>query len=384
LQVFLIFTDLIYIDASRYSNTLNRTGVENYSYFLINELIKLAPDEIALISPKRIKLSTNLRSTKSADQSTTVHPTVRQIVIPFPRLWTQIRLSWKLFMNLKIKNLFVPSHLMPLIHPKRTVITIHDVAFKRFPKSYGLLSRTYLDWGTKYAVKHAAHIITPSETTKSDLVKFYKDKPEKITVIPLGFDESKTKHTNFEIKKTLDNYNLQHSSYFLYIGRIETKKNIQTLIKAFDEFSLKNPHIKLVLAGKPGVGGDEILKAAKNNANIIATGFIHNKEKDILLKNCLCFVFPSLFEGFGLPLLEAMQADVPIIASKIPTSYEIAKESALFFKPMEPHALAKLMGQIAENTDLRKKLTAHHKETLKKYSWERCAKKTLKILQKFA
>lgn len=109
--------NMIFIDASRYNNTSQKTGVENYSFFLINELIKLAPEDITLISPRKIDLP------------------VSQIVIPFKRLWTQIRLSWKLFLNKKIDNIFVPSHLMPIIHPKNTTITIHDVAFKRFRKA---------------------------------------------------------------------------------------------------------------------------------------------------------------------------------------------------------------------------------------------------------
>lgn len=354
---------MLYIDASRYSNTLQKTGVENYSYFLINELLKLARNDITLISPKKINLP------------------AKQIVIPFPRLWTQLRLSWKIFMNRKIKNLFIPSHVMPIIHPKNTVITIHDVAFKRFPKSYGRLSRWYLNWGTKYAVKHAKHIITPSETSKKDLIKYYNAKPDKITVIPLGYDPQTAHHSEFEVKKTLQNYSLQNTNYLLFVGRIESKKNIQTLVQAFEEFSRAHPNVKLVLAGKTGVGGGDILKSIKN-PNIVVTGFIHNKEKQILLEKCLCFVFPSLFEGFGLPLLEAMEAKVPIIASKIPTSFEIAKHSALFFKPHDAKELAHLMGQMVKNDDLRKKLTEHHKETLKKYSWEKCAKETLEILKK--
>lgn len=356
---------MLYLDASRYSNTLKRTGVENYSYFLINELLKLAPDDITLISPKKINLP------------------AKQIVIPFPRLWTQLRLSLKLFLSRKIKNLFVPSHVMPIIHPKNTVITIHDVAFKRFPKSYGRMSRWYLNWGTKYAVKHARHIITPSETTKKDLIKYYRANPDKITVIPLGYGKKTTHHSDFEINKTLQNYSLQTKNYLLFVGRIESKKNIQTLVRAFESFSKIHPTVKLVLAGKTGVGGSDVLKSI-NNPNIVVTGFIHNKEKQILLEHCLCFVFPSLFEGFGLPLLEAMEAKVPIIASKIPTSFEIAKQNALFFKTHDTEELAHLMNQIVTNTDLRQKLTAHHKETLRKYSWEKCAKETLRVLQKYS
>jgi glycosyltransferase involved in cell wall biosynthesis len=350
---------MIYIDASRYNNISQRTGVENYSYFLINELVKQAPDDVILISPRKIDLP------------------VPQITIPFPRLWTQVRLSWKLFGNKKIDNLFIPSHVMPIIHPKNTTITIHDVAFKRYPKSYGRLSRWYLNWGTKFAVKHAKQIIVPSETTKKDLVKYYKAKPDKITVIPLGFKSEKRTDDKF-CQSRLRHYKLQPTNYFLFIGRIETKKNINALLKAFKEVSGKYPDTKLVLAGKTGVGGDEILKNIDENT--VVTGFVTEADKEALLKNCLCFVFPSLFEGFGIPLLEAMDAGVPIIASKIPTSYEIAKNNALFFKPHDAKALAHYMEMVISKENLRKKLTANHSEVLKKYSWKNCAKQTLDLL----
>lgn len=351
---------MIYIDASRFNNTSQKTGVENYSYFLINELVKLDSKDITLISPRKIDLP------------------AKQIIIPFPRLWTQIRLSWKILWNRKIDNLFVPSHVMPIIHPKNTTITIHDVAFKRYPKSYGYLSRLYLNWGTKFAVKHAKNIIVPSVTTKKDLIKYYAANEDKIVVIPLGY-KTQCKDA-LRCASKIGKYTLKAKSYFLFVGRIESKKNVQTLIKAFNDVSKIHPHIKLVLAGKPGVGGDKIMEMCQGVPDIITTGYVSDEEKWALLKNCLCFVFPSLFEGFGIPLLEAMDANVPIIASKIPTSYEIAKENALFFEPHNVKALVKHMKNIIEKPELCKHLTQNHTISLKKYSWRNCASKTLKVL----
>ncbi len=265
---------------------------------------------------------------------------------------------------------------MPIIHPQSTTITIHDVAFKRFPESYGRLSRWYLNWGAKFAVKHAKKIIAPSKTTKQDLIKYYKAKPEKITVIPLGFEPSDQKELPDRLSP-LTSYKLKTKNYFLYIGRIETKKNIKTLIKAFS--SIKNPDIKLILAGKPGVGGKEILKTI-NDDRIVVTGYISEDEKQTLLNNALCFVFPSLFEGFGIPLLEAMEASLPIIASKIPSSIEVAGSNALYFKPHDTKTLQHLMEEIIKKGNLRKSMTKGYPGILKKHSWEICAKQTWEIL----
>lgn len=361
---------MLYIDASRYNNTTRKTGVENYSFFLINELTKQNPDQITLISPRKVDLK------------------VAQKVIPMKRLWTQLRLSWEIFRNRKIDNLFIPSHVMPMIHPRRTIITIHDVAFRRFPDSYSKKSYKYLDWSAKFAVKNAKRILVPSQATKNDLVKFYDCPEEKISVVPLGIEPPTSKPTSKDMKEVLEKYNLQKHNYFLFIGRIETKKNVHTLLKAFDQLSKEHPKLKLVLAGKTGVGGNDMLIKI-NNRNVVVTGYIEEKEKQVLLDNCLAFTFPSLYEGFGLPLLEAMQANVPIIASKIPSSLEILKarpdqrggENALFFKPQDVNALVKHMKAVAEKPELREELTKNHSKTLKQYSWKRCAERTLEILK---
>ncbi len=352
---------MLYIDASRYNNTAQRTGVENYSFRLINELIRQNPNGITLISPRKIDLP------------------VPQVTIPFPRLWTQARLSWEIQTNKKISNLFIPSHLMPVIHPKNTTITIHDVAFRRFPESYRRLSRWYLDWGADFAVKHAKKIIVPSRTTRDDLIRFYKADPRKIHVIPLGFTPDRTELEPDKTQAILDRWHLKPRHYFLFVGRIERKKNLSVLIRAFEAVRQKHPHLKLVLAGKAGVGGEEILESA-DGKNIITTGYIDDKTKAVLYQNCLAFVFPSLFEGFGLPLLEAMAAHVPIIASKIPTSYEIAKDNALFFEPDDETILAHHLKTLAEQKEWWSKLIKNHDQTLRQYSWEKCAKRTLQVL----
>lgn len=352
---------MLYIDASRYNNTKHRTGVENYSYFLINELIRNHGEQIALISPRKIDHK------------------VRQIVIPFPRLWTQLRLSWEIWRNKRIENLFIPSHVMPLIHPKNTIITIHDVAFRRFPESYGWFSRTYLNFGAKFAVKRAKKIIVPSETTKQDLIRFYQADPDKIIVIPLGFQAPDIELTNEDIATALNEYHLRPRHYFLFVGRIESKKNLKVLIQAFKEIHKHHPYMKLVLAGKPGVGFSGILRETDDD-NIILTDYISEKEKWSLMANCLAFTFPSLFEGFGLPLLEAMAAGVPIVSSEIPTSYEIAKNNALFFKTNDPAGLFHHLKMLVEQTGWWDRLIQNHERTLEKYTWEKCGEETWKVL----
>lgn len=352
---------MIFVDASRYSSCLNRTGVENYSYYLINEMAQMKPDQITLISPKKVDLK------------------IPQVIIPFPRLWTHIRLSIYIFLNRRVNYLFIPSHVMPIIYPKNVIITIHDVAFKRFPEVYSKVSRWYLDWAARFAVKNAAKIITPSQVTKDDLVQFYQADSEKITVIPLGFNSPLK--PNKKEESTLGYYELVPQKYFLFVGRIEAKKNIKTLVRAFRKFLNKDPNYKLVLAGKPGVGYEDILLEMEDiKSNIVLTGYIDDTSKNQLMNHALCFVFPSLFEGFGLPLLEAMSFNLPIIASDIPSSREVIDNHAMFFPVLDENALYDCMSQIAEKEGLRNKLIKGYSEHLKRYSWKRCAEHTWKAL----
>lgn len=355
---------MIYIDASRYSNTQKRTGVENYSYHLISELVRKFGNDITLLTPRKIELD------------------VKQRVIPFPRLWNLVRLSWEIFRDKKIKNLFVPSHVLPLIHPKNSVITIHDVVFRYSPKSYSLLSRLYLNWATKFAVKHAAKIITPSEATKQDLIHFYKADSRKIHVVPLGYKSDTKIPEQSDQQKLLALLSLTTGKYFLYLGRIEYKKNTDTLISAFQKFAENDSEVKLVLAGFPGHGGKMILEKIPANLKdkILRVGYVSESEKQILLQNALCFVFPSRFEGFGLPLLEAMHAGVPIIASDIPSSREVAENCALFFQKENSRELANLMKKISDHPGLRSELIEKGYVRSTNYSWNKCARTVKDIL----
>jgi glycosyltransferase involved in cell wall biosynthesis len=355
---------MIYIDASRYSNTEKRTGVENYSYYLINELVKRFGKEITLLTPRKIQLD------------------VRQRVIPFPRLWTLVRLSWEIFRDKTIDNLFVPSHVLPLVLPKQSVITIHDVVFRYSPESYSLPSRLYLNWATKFATKRASKIITPSEATKQDLIQFYKADPHKIHVVPLGYQALTQVPKEMEQQKLLSRLSLKTGSYFLYLGRIEYKKNTDTLITAFQKFAEKDQLVKLVLAGFPGHGGEEILKKipAKLNNRILQVGYVSETEKIILLKNALSFIFPSRFEGFGLPLLEAMNTGVPIIASDIPSSREVARDCAEFFDKNNPDTLAGVMNMLSQEPKIRLRLIEQGQKRSQNYSWEKCATKIFGLL----
>lgn len=362
------------IDASKIL-VQDKTGVEVYSYEIITRLSEIAnkqkTHELILYTPKFIK---NIYETLQ----------VKQKVIPFPRLWTQVRLSIELFLH-KIDALFVPSHVLPIYRPKNSIITIHDTAFRHFKKAYSFFQYHYLNWSTRFACKKAKKIIVPSEATSSDLKNIFHCKHEKITVIPHGFSNSVPKDVaEWKIKEFFSQFDLdENDSFILFIGRLETKKNLVHLIEAFSKFVKNFPTWKLILAGKRGVGFSEIFKKANEKNlwdNIIMPGYIEEEEKEWLYKKCKFFIFPSLFEGFGLPVLEAFAHNVPVIASDTSSLKEVCSDACMYINPSDTNDIADVMEKLAKSEAMKQNLIEKGQKQLKNFSWDKAASNTWKIL----
>ncbi len=367
------------IDASR-ANNLEKTGTEWYSYYLIQELKKLDRDN-RFILYSREKLRGNL-----AD----LPPNFKSKVLNWPpkRLWTQLRLSWEMFWH-RPDILFVPAHTIPLIHPQKTITTLHDVGFVRHPELYSKTELSYHRWATNFALKHAKIILTISEFTKSEIVDIYKINQEKIKVIYLAYDKNQFRPNLFEgdnhdcrlqdWKSIKEKYNIKQP-YFFYIGRLEKKKNILGLIEAFNK--LENKEINLFLAGQPGLGFEEIKEKIKGynlQDRIMMPGWLEQEKVPSLLAGALALVMPSFYEGFCLPVLAAMACGVPVIGSNSAAIPEIAGGAALLVNPRDINNIAEAMRKIINNEELRQELIAVGLKRAQDFSWEKCAKETHKL-----
>lgn len=360
------------IDVSRYKHG-QATGVELYSKELVDAMLPLlkkheAVEEVVFYSPNEFDLPVD--SAKFTKR-----------IIPFPRFWTMTRLSYEILTKTP-DCLFVPSHTIPLIYPRRSVVTIHDIAFKRFKYAYSFFHYLHLVQSTKFAVKNAHKIIVPSEATKHDLMSFFNCPEDKIAVIPHGQPHF-IKPQNLS-STSLQKFGIDESTPFmLFVGRIELKKNLVFLVEAFNDFLKEFPEWKLVISGKDGIGAkeirDKIAELGIENS-VILTGYVDDEEKSLLYEKSQFVVFPSLYEGFGFPILEAFQHEKPLLTAKGSACQEVAGEAAVIVESHDKQEMRDAMSKLALNEKLRKELVKAGKERLKEYSWQKAAEQTLDVL----
>jgi len=368
------------IDVSR-GNTLNRTGVEEYVFQLLN----------AIISNKHVSINNGTtfvlytREPLILDLGNTLPDNVVVKVLKWPpkRFWTQVRLSWEMLIH-PPDVLFVPGHVVPVIHPKKTVMTVHDVAAVAFPESYNRFERWYSVWSARYAVKKLWKVIVPSESTKHELQRLVTSEQGtgSVFVVPLAYD--KKFRVIDDIKKTeevLNTYHIQ-KPFLLSVGRLELKKNSVRIIRAFE--LLKKRQIgkwangQLVLVGGRGHGYEDVEKAIKESPyknDIILPGFVADEDLPYLMNAVEAFVFPSLYEGFGIPILEAFACGTPVVTSKTTSCAEIAGGAAVLVDPLDVDDIASGIEEAMKIEYVDAGL-----ERVKHFSWEKTLEKTLHVL----
>lgn len=347
------------IDASR-ATVARRTGTESYALHLIRALMRQA-------GPHRVTLY--FREAPAPG----LFDLGEARVIPFPRLWTHLRLAAEMAQR-PPDVLFVPAHVVPAVCPVPAVVTVHDLGYRHFPDAHPFAQRLYLDLSTRYSARAAAHVIADSETTKRDLIRFYRTPADKITVVYPGRDETLQRVDPAPVRAK---YRLPES-YLLHVGTLQPRKNLIRLIEAA---SHQSSVIPLVLAGRAGWLSEEILETARAAPHVRLLAYVPDADLAGLYAGAAAFVFPSLYEGFGFPALEAMACGTPVICSNTSSLPEVVGEAALTVNPLDVAALAEAIRRVLSDAELRAALIAKGSEQVKKFSWEKAARQTWAVLE---
>ncbi|MGH2521266.1 MAG: glycosyltransferase family 4 protein [Anaerolineales bacterium] len=373
------------VDASR-AAAARRTGTESYARYLTQALLNQAPEHEFILYFRDRPVPGLF--TRGASR-----------VIPFPRLWTHARLSLELLAQPRPDVLFVPAHVLPLIHPLPSVVTVHDLGYRYFPEAHPRAQRWYLDWSTRFSARAATHLIADSISTQRDLTRLYHVPADKITVVYPGRDESFHRIDPAPIRAK---YNLP-GAYLLHVGTLQPRKNLIRLIEAFQHatirgespsrpnhhdlgrkpFAAKSPPVTLVLAGRPGWLSAPILAKVREHAPLVRhLDDVPDDDLAGLYSGATAFVFPSLYEGFGFPVLEAMACGAPVLCSNTSSLPEVAGEAALLVEPTDTAALASAIAHILSDADLRAVLAEKGFAQMQKFSWARAARETLRVLER--
>ncbi len=293
----------------------------------------------------------------------------------------------KLLACYKLDLMHFPHFNVPILYFRKFVITIHDLILLHFPtkRASTLAPLWYQFKFLAYklviycAVMRSQKIIAVSQFTKNDILTQYPSAKNKLVVTYEACEKTLLKNLQAP-EQILEKYGII-KPYLLYVGNAYPHKNLEELIAAFLIVSEKIADLKLVLVGKEDYFYGRIKAQVKKEkiASVIFPGFARDEDLSAIYKQALLYVFPSRYEGFGLPPLEAMDAGVPVVCSDSTCLPEILGDSAFFFKAKEQSAMAEAILKVAEDEKLRKELIAKGHAQVKKYSWEKMAKETLGI-----
>lgn len=402
---------IIGIDASR-ANRGRKTGTEWYSFYLIQNLAIIDQTNkywLYLDTPPTPDLIAAVKHNPNF--------TFKFLDWPLYSFWTLGRLSLEMLWR-RPDVLFVPAHTLPLFSPRKTVNTIHDIAFVREQNlyfsekvktkiagsrrlinflvkvvtlgKYRSNSVDYLYWSTAFALRHAKKIITVSDFTKQEIISLYpKTKIDKISVVHNGYNTEIFKPLKEkEIQKmqaVLEKYSITQP-FYLYVGRLEKKKNTPALIEALALVRDNHPEIKekLVLIGNASFGFDEVKYAIEEfnlNNDVYIPGWVSEEDLPYIYNAASAFVFPTKHEGFGIPIVESLACGLPTIASDIPVLREIAGDAVLYFDHNDKSEIAEAMVRIVKDDALRAELREKGLAQSGRFSWRRSAEETLKVIE---
>jgi glycosyltransferase involved in cell wall biosynthesis len=354
---------------------LNGIGV--YSHNILKALAKID-------STNQYVVYSNIPLAHSVDA-----PNFKVKILKFPKFWSVLRLPFEFIFG-GYDLLFVTKEFVPFPFKPKTVITCHDLMGLIFPERISLNGKIHFWLTTHYFIPAADAILSVSDETKRNILKHCRVKPEKITVTHLGYDQNvfhpadERKVEEIRKKYSLDTpYFINTSSLLWY------RKNLVRLIEAFDILRKREPErpVKLVITGKRGEAYEEIVALIAKlglEKEVMLTGYIPLEDMPVLVAGAEALVFPSLDEGFGLPLVEAMACGCPVISSNVSAIPEVLGGAGILVDPVDTQGIMEAMRRLLLEPTERERLRNLGLERAKEFSWEKAAELTLEIFQRVA
>lgn len=305
-----------------------------------------------------------------------MHPVLRLIweQIAFPRLVRK--------MNLDL--LHSPHYTMPLSHPVPTVVTFHDLTFFVYPEKHVRSKQVFFPWMMRRSSKKADMIITDSENTRLDAIQLLGIPLEKIITVHLGYRDIFQPMADQGFLDTIRKKYQLPLHYILYVGALEPRKNVPVLLDAFEQLAQQNPHLHLVLTAGTGWHNQTVLDQIDmmlSRDRVHRLGHVFYADLPALFNLADVFVYPSLYEGFGLPPLEGMACGTPVITTNISSMPEVVGDAGILVPPNDEAALLQAIRQVLEDETLRQRLAMAGPRQAANFTWKHTAEKTIRIYE---
>ncbi len=304
----------------------------------------------------------------------------------YRNIWNHIPIPYSLFFGKQAQIIQFFNYDIPPGVEGRAVTFIYDMVYKAFPETISKETMEMLNYNLAVTCRRADRIITISEFSKSEIIKYLQVPEDKISIIPCGVDLS-IYHPNYtpeEVEKVKKKYGID-SDYILYMGTLEPRKNIERLIEAYKLLQKEAGTLpKLILAGKKGWMYEKIFNKVEEyrlKEKVIFTDYVESRDVPILMKGALMFVFPSIYEGFGIPPLEAMACGTPVVVSNTASLPEVVGEAGYYVDPYSKEEMKNAMQVIIGDKTLQKEMSKNGLYRARSFTWKSSAETLLKIYE---
>jgi glycosyltransferase involved in cell wall biosynthesis len=360
-----------------FSHTYRSGGISRYIYHLLTQLRALNGDDSFTVFVGRQPVDAALAPT----------PRFRLKAVGLPTNRPAVRILWEQFLQpaalrrAGVDLLHSLAFAEPLLWEGPSVVSFMDVSFLRFPRAFNRCNRLYLTTMARAAVRRANHLLTISEQTRQDLLDLLGARPEQVTVTYCGVDDAFRPHDPAAVSAFRARHELPEQ-FILYVGTLEPRKNVPRLLEAYARLRRQRAAPPLVLVGGRGwqhAAIDARLDALELGDAVRFLGYVPAADLPLCYNAAGVFVYPSLYEGFGLPPLEAMACGTPVVASNTSSLPEVLGDAALLVDPHDPAALADALASALSDTPLRQRLRAAGLARARQFSWQRMAEQTLAV-----